>query len=251
MHKWPKGGVFPRTGVHRSKVDDGVSGVVAARSVDLQENGSVFFECFPLLCLSRACLGKVIVCILNTERKVPLPSYLIFLGLALAQRPASGCRNGSVLVGVSLCLSRACLDKIDHFHINSGPNTAVWCLTGRCLCKHHIAVLILRQRIRCDVLQRVCPSGPLLFINPEDLRVAEEVAKRSLSECQVHGWIVRDGDVSVDIPQTLRMAALHRAAVQHLVPSVGTFGHVAQVEVAHQFDVRIGSFFLLVKRSSF
>jgi hypothetical protein len=47
MHKWLKGGVFPRTGVHRSKVDDGVSGVVAARSVDLQENGSVIFECFP------------------------------------------------------------------------------------------------------------------------------------------------------------------------------------------------------------
>ena len=68
-----------------------------------------FFE--YSLCLSRVCLGKMIVFILKTGHKVPFSSYLwkvVTRHLRPAVRSVAA-KNAATLFSTSLCLSRACL----------------------------------------------------------------------------------------------------------------------------------------------
>ena len=66
------------------------------------------------------------------------------------------------------------------------------------------------QLTRRDVFKDVFPSGPVLLVDTEDLRVAEETAQRPLEEREIDGRIVAERNVGIDtLPATMKSAHLH------------------------------------------
>jgi hypothetical protein len=70
------------------------------------------FECFPL-CLSRACLDKMIIVASNGIAKDVRVSHRA--SSYPTQRSCRGPAENGIVFEFSLCLSRACLGKIMHF----------------------------------------------------------------------------------------------------------------------------------------